>query len=371
MSLLAAIPYKGKSLVLFSPGGGKDIEKSPELRGSEGFLLQNSRQDIWRVCCSRGAPKPPFLGGNFRLRFISLEMDNPGPRSGSTTPHSGSEHRFERPLPPIPSSEPIPVPWDNGGAASEAMPPNPPGDQFRVDMRDIYDEDTEEGPEINLHGVDGNILDIYRSRSNSSLSVTSPEMLTRAPYLEGVSNSSPRPSVIIDGHSTPQRGSPALPHSHQREGSGAPSNSAPVSLREFLGDGSSTSRSGTSIPARSGTNDITSTGVSRVQSREAQERPQGGVWRELGPESTASVSVRAPTRTPTRTPILSTRSGPEDDSSLSGSSRDPPLLSHDSPSQVRHRLHPPPSPGFVLPRWQPDAEVTFCPICRTQFSKFS
>lgn len=24
---------------------------------------------------------------------------------------------------------------------------------------------------------------------------------------------------------------------------------------------------------------------------------------------------------------------------------------------------------LVLPRWQPDAEVTFCPICRTQFSK--
>jgi hypothetical protein len=25
----------------------------------------------------------------------------------------------------------------------------------------------------------------------------------------------------------------------------------------------------------------------------------------------------------------------------------------------------------VVPRWQPDAEVTFCPICRTQFSMFS
>ncbi|KAM7194273.1 FYVE zinc finger domain containing protein [Naviculisporaceae sp. PSN 640] len=28
----------------------------------------------------------------------------------------------------------------------------------------------------------------------------------------------------------------------------------------------------------------------------------------------------------------------------------------------------PRSPDFVLPRWQPDAEVTYCPICRTQFS---
>ena len=28
------------------------------------------------------------------------------------------------------------------------------------------------------------------------------------------------------------------------------------------------------------------------------------------------------------------------------------------------------SPDIVLPRWQPDAEVTFCPICHTQFSIF-
>jgi hypothetical protein len=27
------------------------------------------------------------------------------------------------------------------------------------------------------------------------------------------------------------------------------------------------------------------------------------------------------------------------------------------------------SPEVVVPRWQPDAEVTFCPICRTQFSR--
>jgi hypothetical protein len=27
-------------------------------------------------------------------------------------------------------------------------------------------------------------------------------------------------------------------------------------------------------------------------------------------------------------------------------------------------------PDFVLPRWQPDAEVTYCPICHTQFSIF-
>ncbi len=28
-----------------------------------------------------------------------------------------------------------------------------------------------------------------------------------------------------------------------------------------------------------------------------------------------------------------------------------------------------PSQEVLVPRWQPDAEVTFCPICATQFSK--
>lgn len=28
------------------------------------------------------------------------------------------------------------------------------------------------------------------------------------------------------------------------------------------------------------------------------------------------------------------------------------------------------SPNFVLPRWQPDVEATYCPICHTQFSVF-
>lgn len=58
--------------------------------------------------------------------------------------------------------------------------------------------------------------------------------------------------------------------------------------------------------------------------------------------------------------------------------------SHQSPSSRRRSLHQPLSPPqerwerpdgsrqetpeFVLPRWQPDAEVTLCPICNTQFS---
>lgn len=38
-----------------------------------------------------------------------------------------------------------------------------------------------------------------------------------------------------------------------------------------------------------------------------------------------------------------------------------------NPGHVHDRR--PSSPEVVVPRWQPDAEVTFCPICKTQFSK--
>ncbi|OAQ99204.1 hypothetical protein LLEC1_02268 [Akanthomyces lecanii] len=39
--------------------------------------------------------------------------------------------------------------------------------------------------------------------------------------------------------------------------------------------------------------------------------------------------------------------------------------SHTRERSQRHRRE---SPEFVVPRWQPDAEVTLCPICNTQFS---
>jgi hypothetical protein len=57
-------------------------------------------------------------------------------------------------------------------------------------------------------------------------------------------------------------------------------------------------------------------------------------------------------------------SGFGDDWSLSG--RKATLLSRMQSSQTQR---PQPSPEVILPRWQPDVEVTFCPICRTQFSK--
>lgn len=38
------------------------------------------------------------------------------------------------------------------------------------------------------------------------------------------------------------------------------------------------------------------------------------------------------------------------------------------PSGLRAQGQSAGRPDFVLPRWQPDAEVTYCPICHTQFS---
>jgi hypothetical protein len=82
---------------------------------------------------------------------------------------------------------------------------------------------------------------------------------------------------------------------------------------------------------------------------------------------------------PSRPEGSSSHSGPSGAGNDSSSSHgNTPLLSR-SPVQTRERRqsHLPqiasqinPRSEVVMPRWQPDAEVTFCPICRTQFSKY-
>jgi len=297
-------------------------------------------------------------------------MDIPSPRSGSATPNYGSGHLFERPLPPIPGPESGLVSWDNERTANVAGANNPPHHLRHISMGGIYDDDSAaESPEINLHSVDESLLDIYPSRSSSSLSVYESEQQTRSPYLEGVTNRSPRPSFVIDDHSTSVEEPQELSRSSQRDRIGAVGNLGPVSLREFLGEAPSISRdrppmvAGPSVPtSRFAVDASTSTLDSSVRPREPQERPRGGVWRQPETRSNASLSVRTSTR-------RNGRSGPDDDDSSSVSSGNSPLLSHTSPNQIRRRQQPPPPAEFVVPRWQPDAEVTFCPICRTQFSK--
>lgn len=57
------------------------------------------------------------------------------------------------------------------------------------------------------------------------------------------------------------------------------------------------------------------------------------------------------------------------DDGSSSSDANTPLLSHTSPSQTRQREERRARSEVIVPRWQPDAEVTICPICGTQFSK--
>ena len=58
------------------------------------------------------------------------------------------------------------------------------------------------------------------------------------------------------------------------------------------------------------------------------------------------------------------RPPPYDESFLSVESRP-------RPARARQLSYQQPSQAVVVPRWQPDAEVTFCPICATQFSNHS
>jgi hypothetical protein len=67
----------------------------------------------------------------------------------------------------------------------------------------------------------------------------------------------------------------------------------------------------------------------------------------------------------------SASSRPSVHSTLSNNSSDTPTSSRDPPtSQSRYRRSPSGHPEAVVPRWQPDVEATYCPICNAQFSKF-
>lgn len=95
-------------------------------------------------------------------------------------------------------------------------------------------------------------------------------------------------------------------------------------------------------------------------------------------DNTGPFNPRSRSHSQTLAQALQTPSATRTSSSGSdseGSYRDRPLLSHTSPGGARRRQRQEPeaesAPAeFVVPRWQPDAEVTMCPICRTQFSFF-
>jgi hypothetical protein len=109
------------------------------------------------------------------------------------------------------------------------------------------------------------------------------------------------------------------------------------------------------------------------QNRGAHSTPGHGIYRELGsaidlPDSGSSVPERLVPNTDGGRGSQAETSRRTTLSSGSGTSgrRSPPLERARSNSVHSNRN----TVEIILPRWQPDAEVTYCPICRTQFSFF-
>lgn len=112
--------------------------------------------------------------------------------------------------------------------------------------------------------------------------------------------------------------------------------------------------------------------------RRADDASQRGPGRSLPTESSASFldtrqagerhraahGGRSSPESPTRESELQSNHGAaavhEDHAPTQGTTHETQARGDDSGS----------TPEFVLPRWQPDAEVTYCPICHTQFSIF-
>lgn len=95
----------------------------------------------------------------------------------------------------------------------------------------------------------------------------------------------------------------------------------------------------------------------------------------LSPPAAYQTDQGSQSPTTIRSRDLSIESRPDGDSSGSDSLGDVPLLSRTSSRYRRRpqrtgRANSTEQSQVAIPRWQPDAEVTLCPICRSQFSKF-
>jgi hypothetical protein len=100
-----------------------------------------------------------------------------------------------------------------------------------------------------------------------------------------------------------------------------------------------------------------------ARSLRGDDNSEDRMARSRSPSQTLIQALQLPRPNASRTPSNASDSD--------GSYRDFP---HTSPSQIRRRQRREPSSeptltDFAVPRWQPDAEVTMCPICRTQFSE--
>jgi hypothetical protein len=126
------------------------------------------------------------------------------------------------------------------------------------------------------------------------------------------------------------------------------------------------------LPARTSTLPIRT----RISSRSIDLRPAGSSssesWGELFEQPSGAMSTSAPTadRSENTSPRMSARDQLSamyavDTDRISNEN----ALHHHSLTRSSERERERQS-SVVLPRWQPDGEVTYCPICRTQFSIF-
>ena len=137
------------------------------------------------------------------------------------------------------------------------------------------------------------------------------------------------------------------PRSHVRGESdvNAPSGTSSLNL------GQETRSRGSSVSQR--------VGEKRSQANETVDELRARPFQLDGPSQ-----PRRTSSTSTRRSVHSMMPQQSDGSSSGGET----LLSRTSPSQNRRQPAASEPTEVVVPRWQPDAEVTFCPICRTQFS---
>lgn len=134
-----------------------------------------------------------------------------------------------------------------------------------------------------------------------------------------------------------------------------------LSLREALALGSSSSRDATGVSAPA---------PAPIASGVSTGQPSGSGPRTMTAAEAApgSSTVRRPSRTSLSANPLAVSSNSLPPTPGSGSAAAAAAASAPLPPLPRTDRREPPE--IVLPRWQPDAEVTYCPICHSQFSIF-
>jgi len=315
-------------------------------------------------------------------------MDLEGPVRTGGSSSTGSSAYNERPLPPIPDSEPSIVSGHkqrNSNIMEARYLPREEVDEQAV-------EDADEGGLESSMALNVNVV----NRSSVSRSPSSvPALIQSSADTSNGDPSTHSQELTSNGPHSSSPGPPQLAHSppSQEIRSFRLSNASDGSRESVENDGRAR-RSGSSMLIEAANVSSASlppstspgeTSISRSDLRESRFRVRQGPGVVSVQQATRSASSlfdsdNNPAPSTARNNFrsaqgqTSTGSRIDDgaDSDISESSGDSPLLARASSRQIerrRQRLEELEREEFVVPRWQPDAEVTLCPICGTQFSK--